>query len=405
MTRPTSTTPYVIGVGMTPFERIGTNPQTYPAMVGRALDEALADAGLTYADIDRAAVGHVFQPSAAGQRALYDAGITGIGIVNVTNNCATGATALHLAQEWVRCGVARIAVAVGFEQMTKEAMAGPATPPRVTTIDPHLAVVAAGPDVGSGPAQTRIFAQAALEHIAYYGSTIEEIAAVAVKNHEHSTRNPLAQFQRPFSLDEVLADKQVAGPLTRSQCSPMSDGASVVIVASADVVRERGLGATAVPLLAQELVSDTADAFEGTSPLKAIHAVGVRMTERAAATALSRAGLRIGDVDVAEVHDCFSISEVLVTEALGLCGPGEGAALVASGATTYGGACVINPSGGLIAKGHPLGATGLAQVSELVWQLRGTAGGRQVAGAEVALAQNLGLGGACSVTVLGPPGA
>ena len=389
---------------MTAFEKIGTHDWTYPEMVGQALAAALADAGLTYDEIDRAAVGHVFQPSAAGQRALYAAGITGIPIVNVTNNCATGATALHLAQEWVASGVARIAVAVGFEQMTKAAMAGPAEPPRVTTIDHHLAVVEAGPDVGVGPAQTRIFAQAALEHMSRYGSTIEEIASVAVKNHEHSTRNPLAQFQRPFSMAEVLADKVVAGPLTRSQCSPMSDGASVVIVASADVVRERGLGATAVPILAHELVSDTADAFEDGPRPSAIQAVGVRMTERAGAAALQRSGLTIGEVDVVEVHDCFSISEVLVTEALGMCGLGEGAALAASGATTYGGSWVVNPSGGLIAKGHPLGATGLAQVTELVWQVRGTAGERQVRGAQVGLAQNLGLGGACSVTVLGPPG-
>jgi acetyl-CoA acetyltransferase len=397
---------YVIGVGMTPFERIGTHDWSYPEMVGQALDEALADAGIGYHEIDRAAVGHVFQPSAAGQRALYEAGITGIPIVNVTNNCATGATALQLAREWVESGLARIAVAVGFEQMTKSAMAGPAEAPRVTTIDHHLAVVEAGPEVGPGPAQTRLFAQAALEHMARYGSTPAEIAAVAVKNHEHSTRNPLAQFRRPFSLEEVLDDVVVAGPLTRSQCSPMSDGAAVVILASAEVVSALGLGGTAVPVLAQELVSDTADAFgagPGSGP-SAISAVGVRMTERAGAAALRRAGVGIAEVDVLEVHDCFSISEVLVTEALGLCGPGEGAALAASGATTYGGRWVVNPSGGLIARGHPLGATGLAQVSELVRQLRGTADERQVAGAQVALAQNLGLGGACSVTVLGPPG-
>ncbi|MFJ1461161.1 thiolase C-terminal domain-containing protein [Nocardia sp. N2S4-5] len=392
---------FVVGVAMTPFVKIGSREWTYPEMVGEAVRGALDDAGLTYDRIQRAAVGYVFQPSAAGQRVLYDVGLSGIPIVNVNNNCATGSTALMLAREWVGAGLADVTLAVGFEQMTKEAMAGPATKPAVTTIDEHLRVMAAEYDFGTAPMTTQFFGNAAVEHMQRYGTTPEQLAQVAVKNHEHSTRNPLAQFQVPYTLDQVLGDRPVHGPLTRSQCSPMSDGAGAAVLASEDFVREHGLEDRAVEILAQELVTDDASAF-GTGSM--IDVVGAPMTRTAARRALDTAGLGIGDIDVIELHDCFSINELITYEALGLCATGESGALVESGATTYGGAWVVNPSGGLISKGHPLGATGLAQATELSWQLRGLAGERQVSGARVALAHNLGLGGACMVTVYAAPG-
>jgi acetyl-CoA acetyltransferase len=248
------------------------------------------------------------------------------------------------------------------------------------------------PDDGA-PLTARLFALAAEEHMRSYGTTVEDLARVAVKNHEHSTRNPLAQFQRPFTLDEVLADKPVAGPLTRTQCSPMSDGAAAAVLVS-----ERLAGPRSVPILAQRLVTDTAESFESGS---AIDVVGTPMSRRALKLVFSDAGVSIDDVDVVELHDCFSINELLTYEAMGMCAPGDGAALVRAGATTYGGNWVVNPSGGLISKGHPLGATGLAQCAELVWQLRGEAGDRQVPGARLGLAHNLGLGGACVVTLYG----
>jgi acetyl-CoA acetyltransferase len=219
-----------------------------------------------------------------------------------------------------------------------------------------------------------------------------------VKNHEHSTRNPDAQFQYSCSVEEVLADKPVHGPLTRSQCSPMSDGSAAAVVASERFVSARGLGATAVEIVAQSLVTDTAASFGSGSM---IDVVGAPMTRAAAAEVLR--DISISDVDVIELHDCFSINELITYEALGMCSPGESGGLIDAGATTYGGRWVVNPSGGLISKGHPLGATGLAQCAELTWQLRGTAGGRQVPNARLALAHNLGLGGACVVTLYRAP--
>jgi acetyl-CoA acetyltransferase len=393
-------TPYVIGVGMTRFARIESLQWTYPEMVGEAVGTALRDAGVDYADIQRAAVGYVFQPSAAGQRALYDIGLTGIPVINVNNNCATGSTALNLAQEWVATGLAEVVLAVGFEQMTRQAMAAPDTPPAVTTVDHHLRAM---PETDAGqqaPLTTRFFGHAATEHMRRYGTTLEQLAGVAVKNHEHSTRNPYAQFQTPFPLEKVLGDKPVFGPLTRSQCSPMSDGAAAAVVASPDFVRAHGIQDRAVPLLGQSVVTDDRDSL-GTGSM--IDVVGAPMSRVAGAAALKQAGVSIDEIDVIELHDCFSINELITYEALGLCGPGESGALIDAGATSYGGRWVVNPSGGLISKGHPLGATGLAQCAELTWQLRGEADGRQVEGARLGLAHNLGLGGACVVTVYGSP--
>lgn len=383
---------FVAGVGMTPFRRIG-GEVAYPDLVADAVRAALADAGIEYRQVERAAVGYVFAPSTAGQRALYDVGLTGIPVVNVNNNCATGSTALMLAREWVDSGLVDVALAVGFEQMSRHSMAG--RPSGVSVLDRHLSALP--PAVDDGPPVTaRFFAHAAQEHMRRYGTTAEDLARVAVKNHEHSTRNPLAQYQRSYTLDEVLADKPVAGPLTRPQCSPMSDGAAAAVVVGERFAQRHGPAGRLVEILAQRLVTDTAESFASGS---AVDAVGTPMTRRAVGEALGDARVGIDEVDVIELHDCFSINELLTYEAMGMCGEGEGATLVRSGATTYGGRWVVNPSGGLISKGHPLGATGLAQCAELVWQLRGQAGARQVPGARRGLAHNLGLGGACVVTL------
>jgi acetyl-CoA acetyltransferase len=374
---------FVAGVGMTKFEKAGT--RRYPGMVTEAVNAALADAGLSYGDVQRAAVGYVFQPSAAGQRALYDTGLTGIPIVNVNNNCATGSTALLLAREWVESGLVDVALAVGFEQMTKSAMA---VTGEVTTIDRHLDVLRAH-GITEAPLMAQFFGHAATEHMRRFGTTREQLAAVAVKNHEHSTRNPYAQFQVPYTVQKVLDDRQVCGPLTRSQCSPMSDGAAAAVVVS------EKLGGP-VEILAQALVTDDQASFGSGSM---IDVVGAPMTRNAARQVFDAARVTIDDVDVIELHDCFSVNELITYEALGMAAAGEAGGLVESGATTYGGRWVVNPSGGLISKGHPLGATGLAQCAELTWQLRGAAEGRQVPGARLALAHNLGLGGACVVTL------
>lgn len=387
---------FVVGVGMTKFEKIESRDWEYPGMVGEAVTAALEDAGVGYDAVQRAAVGYVFQPSTAGQRALYDVGLTGIPIVNVTNNCATGSNALMMAREWVQAGVVDVALAVGFEKMTKASLVGDGSVPTVTPVDRHLAVMLEKHGWGQAPMTAQLFGNAAREHVERYGTTAEQIAAVAVKNHAHSVNNPYAQFRDAYTLEEVLADKVIHEPLTRSQCSPTSDGAAVAIVVSERFVREHGLEARAVEIVGQALTTDTEESFATKS---LIDVVGAPMTRAAAASVFAQSGLTIEDVDVIELHDCFAINEIITYEALGMCPEGQGGKLVESGATTYGGDWVVNPSGGLISKGHPLGATGLAQCTELTWQLRGEAGERQVPSASVALQHNLGLGGACIVTL------
>ena len=388
---------FVVGVGMTKFEKIESRDWEYPGMVAEAVGAALADAGVGYDAVQRAAVGYVFQPSAAGQRALYEVGLTGIPIVNVNNNCATGSSALMMAREWVQAGIVDVALAVGFEKMTKASLTGSGgEAPKVSTLDPHLKIMVENRGWATSPITAQLFGNAAREHQERYGTTVEQIAAVAVKNHKHSTHNPYAQFRDEYTLEQVLGDKPIHAPLTRSQCSPTSDGAAAAVVVSERFVREHGLEGQAVEIIAQALTTDDQQAFADRSD---IDIVGAPMTRAAAAQVFGQSGLSIDDVDVIELHDCFSINEIITYEGLGMCPEGEGGELVESGATTYGGRWVVNPSGGLISKGHPLGATGLAQCAELTWQLRGQAGPRQVEGARVALQHNLGLGGACVVTL------
>jgi acetyl-CoA acetyltransferase len=236
--------------------------------------------------------------------------------------------------------------------------------------------------------------------MAKYGTTAEQFARIAEKNHRHSANNPYAQFQTIYSLEEILGSTMIHEPLTKLQCSPTSDGAAAAILVSESFVEQHGLADRAIEIVAQEMVTDTTATFEDRS---AISIVGAQMSRLAAQRVYEKSGVSIADVDVIELHDCFSVNELLTYEALGMCGEGEGGNLIDSGDTTYGGRWVVNPSGGLISKGHPLGATGLAQCTELTWQLRGTADARQVPGATVALQHNIGLGGAAVVTLYKKP--
>ena len=395
---------FVVGVGMTKFEKIESRDWEYPDMVSEAVGTALADAGISYDQVQRAAVGYVFQPSAAGQRALYETGLTGIPIVNVNNNCATGSSALMMAREWVQGGIVDVALAVGFEKMTKTALTGTGEMPKVSTLDDHLKVMTAKHEWGRGPMTAQLFGNAALEHMERYGTTVEQIASVAVKNHKHSVNNPYAQFQDEYTIDEIKDARMIHEPLTKLQCSPTSDGAACAIVASESYVDEHGLWDQAVEIAGQSMVTDLSSTFADDTDC--IRIVGYDMSKEAARQAYEEAEVSADEVDVVELHDCFSANELITYEALGLADEGEGHKLVESEATTYGGdGPVVNPSGGLISKGHPLGATGLAQCSELTWQLRGKADARQVSGAGVALQHNIGLGGAAVVSIYKPASA
>ncbi|MCF3177973.1 lipid-transfer protein [Streptomyces sioyaensis] len=390
---------YIVGVGMTRFEKPETGDRQYWDLVKEAGTAALADAGIGYEAVEQVPVGYCFQASTAGQRAVYELGLTGVPVYNVNNNCATGATALMMARQFVEGGLNDCVLALGFEKMKRGALGGGADSGdfRTSPVARHYGVMAAAHGFEQTPPTAQLFGNAAREHMARYGTTAEQLAAVGAKNHRHSVHNPYAQFQEPYTVEEVLAAKTIHRPLTRLQCSPTSDGAAAAVVVSERFVGEHGLADRAVEIAAQAMTTDTGDSFAAGS---CIDVVGRPMSRAAARQAYAAGGLGIEDVDVIELHDCFSVNELLTYEALGMCAEGESGKLVADGATTYGGRWVVNPSGGLISKGHPLGATGLAQAAELVWQLRGTAGERQVPGARVGLAHNIGLGGAAVVTLL-----
>ncbi|MFF4543344.1 beta-ketoacyl synthase N-terminal-like domain-containing protein [Streptomyces sp. NPDC001406] len=397
---------YVAGVGMTRFEKPETREWQYWDMVGEAGGAALADAGISYTDVEQVPVGYCFQPSTAGQRAAYELGLTGVPVYNVNNNCATGSTALMLARQLVEGGAADCVLALGFEKMKKGALGGGADGGArggaadgwgsTSPVARHYGIMATRHGFEMTPPTAQIFGDAAREHMERYGTTEAQLAAVAAKNHRHSAHNPYAQFRDVYEVDDILAARTVHRPLTKLQCSPTSDGAAAAVVVSERFAERRGLTGL-VEIVAQAMTTDTEESFASGS---CIDVVGLPMSQEAARQVYDRSGLGIEDVHVVELHDCFSVNELLTYEALGMCEPGESGRLVESGATTYGGRWVVNPSGGLISKGHPLGATGLAQVAELVWQLRGEAGERQVAGARVGLAHNIGLGGAAVVTLV-----
>ncbi|THC54068.1 lipid-transfer protein [Streptomyces sp. A1499] len=390
---------YVVGVGMTRFEKPETRDRRYWDMAKEAGTKALGDAGIAYDQVEQVPVGHCFQPSTAGQRAVYELGLTGVPVYNVNNNCATGATALMMARQFVEGGLNDCVLALGFEQMTRGALGGGSGGGDLSAspVARHYGVMAARHGFEATPPTAQIFGNAAREHMERYGTTEAQLAAVGAKNHRHSAANPYAQFQDEYTVDEVLAARTVHRPLTKLQCSPTSDGAAAAVVVSERFVRRHGLAGRAVEIAAQAMTTDTGASFASGS---CIDVVGQPMSREAARRVYEDSGLGIEDVDVIELHDCFSVNELLTYEALGMCAAGESGKLVESGATTYGGRWVVNPSGGLISKGHPLGATGLAQVTELVGQLRGEAGARQAPDARVGLAHNIGLGGAAVVTLL-----
>lgn len=385
----------VAGVGMVPFTKPSAGA-TYDDMGAAAAEAALDDAGLPYDQVGQVYAGYVYGDSTAGQRVVYQLGMTRVPVLNVNNNCASGSSALWLARQAVASGATDCALAVGFEQMPPGALtskwndrpaplsAFKSALEDVYPVDPAL------------PMTPQYFAAAAQEYLDNTDATVETLAAVAVKARTHAGNNPLAVFRDPITLDDVLSSPTVAGPLTRLQCCPPTSGAAAAVVCTEDFARRHGLDPR-VAILAQALESDDDDLFDSHS---AIALVGTGVTQRTAQRVYAEAGVGPTDIDVVELHDCFTINEILTYEGLGLCAPGEAAKFIAEGDNTYGGRVVTNPSGGLLSKGHPLGATGLAQIAEITWQLRGTTGTRQVPGARLGLQHNLGLGTAGVVTIL-----
>jgi acetyl-CoA acyltransferase len=391
---------YVIGVGMTKFDKPGTKEGDYPDWAREAGEKALADAGVPYEDVEQAYAGYCYGDSTYGQRALYQLGLTGIPVVNVNNNCSTGSSALFLARQAVKGGLVDCALAVGFEKMERGSL-GMKYTDRTPALDKHMESMFAVRAPEESPFAPQMFGNAGRDHMEKYGSEPDHYAWIGWKNHKHSVNNPYAQFQDAYTLDKIKAARMIHEPLTKLQCSPTSDGSACAIVASERYVEEHDVWDRAVEIAGQSMVTDLSSTFADDTDC--IRIVGFDMSRQAAQEAYGEAGVGPEDVDVCELHDCFSANELITYEALGFAAEGEGHKLVETEATTYGGdGPVVNPSGGLISKGHPLGATGLAQCSELTWQLRGDADARQVDGAEVALQHNIGLGGAAVVSVYRP---
>jgi sterol carrier protein 2 len=383
----------VAGVGMVPFAT-PSRSEPYDVMAENATKAALADAGVDLAAIRQAYAGYVYGDSTSGQNALYRVGMTGIPVINVNNNCSTGSSALFLARQAVASGAADCVLALGFEQMRRGALKAvwDDRPSAFTRFDEAAArVQGEQPDV---PAAPRYFGGAGAAYCQKYGMDPEVFAQVSVKSRRHAAANPYAVFTAPVTAAEVLASPRIFGPLTRLQCCPPTCGAAAAVLVSEDFARARGLR-TDVAIAAQAMTTDTPASFDG----DLMQLVGYDMSAAAARQVYEAAGVDPRDIAVAELHDCFTTNEVISYEALGLTDEGTAEKFIADGDNTYGGRVVTNPSGGLLSKGHPLGATGLAQCAELVWQLRGQAGQRQVADVSLALQHNIGLGGAAVVTL------
>ncbi|KAI7905679.1 thiolase-like protein [Cokeromyces recurvatus] len=385
---------YVIGVGMSKFIK-PRGEVDYPEFGLEAAVKALNDANITYDAIEYATVGYVYGDSTAGQRVLYQLGMTQIPIINVNNNCSTGSTALYQARNAVASGLVDCAMALGFERMARGSLTSTFSD-RTNPLD-HVNIVMmqeCGFDP-KAPAAAQIFGNAGIAYMEKYGATSEHLAKIAEKNHRHSSKNPYSQFREIYTLEQVKQSPKVFGPLTKLQCCPTSDGAGCAILANENFINKYNLWDQAVEIVAQVMATDsprmlTTDAIEW---------AGCDMTRRAATDAYKKAGITPNDIKVIELHDCFSANELLTYDSLGLTPVGKAHTLIDSNDNTYGGKYVINPSGGLISKGHPLGATGLAQCTELVWQLRNWTGERQVPDVEYALQHNIGLGGAVVITI------
>ena len=382
----------VIGVGMTKFAKPGQSDD-YHVMASKAAHAALQDAKIPYETVEQAYAGYVYGDSTCGQRAMYEVGLTGIPVFNVNNNCSTGSTAIMLAKQAVEGGLIECALVVGFEKMEKGALGSKFTD-RENPLSKHFKVMVDEQGFGQAPPTAQMFGGAGREYRWRYGTKKETFGKISEKARKHAANNPYAVFNNLHTLDEIMASEEVFDPLTRYQCCPPTCGAAAAVLCSDDFAKKHG-HTNPVWIAAQAMTTDYASSFEKSL----IKMVGYDMTVNAAKKVYEQSGLGPSDVQVAEVHDCFSANELLTYEAMGFCKEGEAEKFIWEEQNTYGGKVVTNPSGGLLSKGHPLGATGLAQCTELVWQLRGQAEKRQVANAKVAVQHNLGLGGACVVTM------
>ncbi|KAL2426024.1 Sterol carrier protein 2 [Exophiala dermatitidis] len=385
---------YVLGVGMTKFIK-PRGKVDYTELGFEAGIKAMLDAQINYDEVDQGVACYCYGDSTCGQRVFYQFGMTQIPIYNVNNNCSTGSTGLNMARQAIAYGAADCVLVVGFEKMSPgslQAYFNDRENPTGTT----NAMMKATRGITNAPGAAQLFGNAGQEYMEKYGAAPEDFAEIARVNHEHSKRNPYSQFQDEYTREQILKSPMIHPPLTKLQCCPTSDGGAAAVIVSQDFLDKRPhLKSQAVLIAGQAMATDSPDLFSRS----AMDLVGYEMSRYAGKKALEEAGITPNDVKVVELHDCFSANEMCVIDALGLCPKGKAHELVRNGDITYGGKYVINPSGGLISKGHPLGATGLAQCAELTWHLRGWANNRLADNTKYCLQHNLGLGGAVVVTV------
>lgn len=363
---------YIIGIGLT---RFGRYPNTkVETLAATAIHTAIEDANIRWNQVQQLYAAHVHQGVALGQRIIKEVGPSGIPVLNIENCSAAASTALREASLAVRSGEFDLVVVVGCEKMRHGVLLN--------------VIPEDDPDVISGltvlPMRFSIMGK---EHMAKYGTTLQQFAAISVKNHQNATLNPNAQYQRAVTLEEVMNSRMIADPITLLSCSPNSDGAAAAVVCSERFLTRLETRRRAVKIRASGLVSDIDELARNRSNLNHV--------ARNAKAVYEKSGVAPEDLDVIETHDCFTVAEVIAYEALGICKEGEGGLLVERGDTELGGRIPVNTSGGLLAKGHPLGATGIGQVSEIVAQLRGEAGPRQVPGARLGLTSNMGMWSSC----------
>lgn len=385
---------YVLGVGMTKFIK-PRGKVDYTELGFEAGVKAMLDAQINYDDVDQGVACYCYGDSTCGQRVFYQFGMTQIPIYNVNNNCSTGSTGLHMARNIISHGGADCIMVIGFEKMmpgSLQSFWNDRSNPTGTTTE--MMRVTRG--ITNAPGAAQMFGNAGREYKEKYGATNEDFGEIARINHEHSQRNPYSQFKDVYTLEQIMKSPMIHEPLTKLQCCPTSDGGAAAVLVSQDFLDARPhLKEQAILIAGQCLATDAPSLFSRS----AMDLMGFEMTQHAAQVAMKEANVTPEEVKVCELHDCFSANEMITIDALGLCKPGTAHLMVRNGDITYGGKMVINPSGGLISKGHPLGASGIAQCAELVWHLRGWANNRLIKDTRVALQHNLGLGGAAVVTV------
>ena len=381
----------IAGVDMVKFAKPGQQ-KPFREMASTAIRGAVADAGIEPSLIEQAYGSYIYGDSTCAQHALYDAFMTGIPVINVNNNCSSGSTAIFMARQAVQSGAVECALAFGFEEMQPGAL-GSHWDDRESPFENFFRVLDQN-NYPEAPLALRCFGAAGHHYMEKYGASADLFAKVAVKTRNHAAVNPFALFTSELTVEEVMASPVLyMDYLTRLMCCPPTCGAGAALICSDSFASRHGIS-TGVEIVSQAMATDTPATWDDP-----INLVGADMTRRAAQLVYEQAGIGVEEVDVVELHDCFTTNEVITYEGLGLCAEGEATAFVDAGDNTYGGKYVVNPSGGLMSKGHPIGATGLAQCYELVNQLRGNAGQRQVPGARIGLQHNLGLGGAAVVTL------